>query len=67
MHGFKPENSESHTTSNSTYNRYMDKVHDQHQNGFDVRDPFAARLMQMENAKEARDTVIKCQIVSVTN
>lgn len=61
MHGFKPENSESHTTSNSTYHRYMDKVQDQHRNGFDVRDPFAARLMQMENAKEARDMVTKAR------
>ena len=59
MHGFKPENSESHTTSNSTYHRYMDKVQDQHQNGFDIRDPFAARLMQMNNAKEARETVVR--------
>jgi len=59
MHGFKPENSESHTTSNSTYHRYMDKVQDQHQNGFDIRDPFAARLMQMNNAKEAREAVVR--------
>lgn len=61
MHGFGPDRDDSHTTSNNVYNRYMDKVKDQHTNGFDVRDPFAARLMQAQNAKDARDMVVSAR------
>ena len=61
LHGFNRAHDESHKTSTRTYQRYMDKVKDQHQNGFDIRDPFAAQLMRTQSVQEARELAIKAR------